>query len=110
MFPFMLVINGIPLPENHNYNTVERAKIHIWVMDNDADSAQEKAVSLVKQYLWEIKGVEHVLQISQEQLKHLHKAEDLLYQKALRDGIAADFLAYPKVDGNPNDPILIGRP
>ncbi len=110
MFPFMLVINGTPLPENHNYNTVGGAKIHIWVMDNDADSAQEKAESFVKQYLWKIQSVEHVLQISPEQLQHLHKAEALLYQKALRNGIAAEFLAYPKVDGDPDDPILIGRP
>lgn len=110
MFPFMLVINGTPLPENHNYNTVGGAKIHIWVMDNDADSAQEKAESYVKQYLWKIQSVEHVLQISPEQLHHLHEAEALLYQKALRNGIAADFLAYPRVDGNPDDPILIGRP
>lgn len=110
MFPFMLVINGTPLPENHNYNTVGGAKIHIWVMDNDADSAQEKAESYVKQYLWKIQSVEHVLQISPEQLQHLHEAEALLYQKALRNGIAADFLAYPRVDGNPDDPILIGRP
>lgn len=110
MLPFMLVINGLPLPENHNYSTVGGAKIHIWVMDNDADSAQEKAISLVKQYLWEIQSVEYVLQISQEQLQHLHEAEALLYQKALRNGIAADFLAYPKVDGNPDDPILIGHP
>lgn len=110
MFPFMLVINGTPLPENHNYNTVGGAKIHIWVMDNDADSAQEKAESFVKQYLWKIQSVEHVLQISQGQLPYLHEAEALLYQKALRDGIAADFLAYPKVDSDPDDPILIGRP
>lgn len=110
MFPFMLVINGTPLPENHNYNTVVGAKIHIWVMDNDADSAQEKAESYVKQYLGKVQSVEHVLQISSEQLQHLHEAEALLYQKARRNGIAADFLAYPKVDGNPDDPILIGRP
>lgn len=110
MFPFMLVINGTPLPENHNYNTVGGAKIHIWVMDNDADSAQEKAESYVEQYLWKIQSVEHVLQIASEQLQHLHEAEALLYQKARRNGIAADFLAYPKVDGNPDDPILIGRP
>lgn len=110
MFPFMFVINGTPLPENHNYSTIGGAKIHIWVMDNNADSAQEKAVSLVKQYLWKIQSVEHVLRISQEQLQHLHEAEALLYQKALRNGIAADFLAYPKVDGDPDDPILICRP
>lgn len=110
MLPFMLVINGVPLPENHNYDAVGGAKIHIWVMDNDPDSAQEKAISFVKQYLWEIKSVEHVLQISQEQLRNLHKDEALLYQKALHKGIAANFLAYPKVDGSPDDPIVIGRP
>lgn len=110
MFPYMLVIDGVPLSENHNYDTVGGAKIHIWVMDEDADSAQEKAISLVNQYLWEVKGVECVLQISQEQLQHLHKAEALLYQKALQNGIAADFLAYPRVDGTPDDPTVIGHP
>ena len=110
MFPFMFVINGVPLPQNHNYDKIGGAKIHIWVMDNTADSAQEKAISLIKQYLWKVTDVEHALQISQEQLQHLHKDETVLYQKALRHGIAADFLAYPKIDGNPGDPVVIDQP
>lgn len=110
MFPFMFVIDGHPLPENHNYDTIGGAKIHIWVMDNNIVSARNKAISLVTQYLWCVQKIEHEFEISQEQLSNLHKAEALLYQKALHNGIAADFLAYPKNDGNPNDPIVIGRP
>lgn len=110
MLPFMFVINGTPLPENHNYNSIGGAKIHIWVMENTIDSARDKALAMVKNYLWSVQEIEHELQISEEQLHNLHDAEALLYQKALRHGIAADFLAYPKVDGDPNDPIAIGHP
>lgn len=35
MLPFMFVIDGVPLPENHNYSTIGGAKIHIWVIDTE---------------------------------------------------------------------------
>ncbi len=110
MIPFMFVIDGIPLPENHNYDTVGGAKIHVWVMDDNITSARDKALSMVEHYLWNVKGIEYEFEISQSQIPHLHEAEALLYQKALHHGIAADFLAYPKIDGNPDDPIVLGRP
>ena len=110
MVPFMFVVNGAPLPENHNYDTIGGAKIHIWVMDEDINSARDKALSMVSQHLWSAKQIEHEFEISLSQLPDLHEAELLLYQKALRYGIAADFLAYPKMDGDPDDPIVIGHP
>ena len=110
MLPFMFVIDGVPLPENHNYSTIGGAKIHIWVMDKEIESAKDKAISYVSQYIWHAQGIEYAFEILPEQIRELDISEATLYQKELRNGIAADFLAYPKVDGNPDDPILIGRP
>lgn len=110
MFPFMFVINGIPLPENHNYSIVGGAKIHIWVIDENMDSAKNKAISMVEKHLWSVQNIEYAFEIYPKQLHNLHEAEVVLYHRALRDGIAADFLAYPKVDGAPDDPVVVGRP
>lgn len=107
---FMFAINGIPLPENHNYASIGGASIHVWVMEKDMKSAQNVAISYINQYLWAVKDIEYALEIQPKQLADLDKVEAVLYQKALRDGISATFFAYPKEDGNPNDPIVIGHP
>lgn len=110
MKPFMFVIDGVPLPENPNYTTVGGAKIHIWVMDEDVSSAQMRAITLIKQTLWKVQDIAHAFEIQPEVLPNLETAEALLYRKALQNGIAAEFLAFPRVDGSPDDPLLIGQP
>lgn len=110
MLPFMFVIDGVPLPENHNYSTIGGAKIHIWVIDTEIESAKYKAISYVSQYLWHAQSIEYAFEILPEQIRELDIIEATLYQKALRDGISATFFAYPKVDGNPDDPIQITHP
>lgn len=110
MTPFMFVIDGTPLPQNHNYSKVAGAKIHIWVMDDNMDSARSKAISLINNSLWEIQGIEYAFEMLQEQISELDKLEVQLYQKALRLGIAALFVAYLETDGHPGDPVIIGHP
>lgn len=110
MYPFMFVIKGIPLPENHNYGTIGGANIHIWVMSDNLSNAKDNALSFIQEYLWKPQSVEHAFEILPGQISQLHEDEAKLYHKALQNGIAADFLAYPVVDGNPNDPIKVGRP
>lgn len=110
MIPFMFVINRVPLPENHDYETIGGAKIHIWVMDASLDSARGKAVSMVEQSHWSVQDIEDELEIAPEQVPLLDTVEVSLYSKALRDGISAMFVGYPKVDGNPDDPVVIGHP
>jgi hypothetical protein len=106
----MFVINGIPLPTNHNYEIVGGAKIHIWVMDSSIESARRRAFDYINEYLWQPQDIEYEFEISQEQLLNLHSSEALLYQKALRNDLAAEFVAWPKVDGQNGDSVLVGRP
>lgn len=108
MFPFMFVIRAIPSTNNHNYGIVGGAFVHIWVIDFDIDSAKQKALSFIKRQLWDVQSIEHALAISSEQIPLLHKSEALLYNSALQNGIAADFLAYSITDSD--DCVRIDNP
>lgn len=110
MVPYMFVIDGVPLPENHNYNTIGGAKIHVWVMEHDIHSAEKLAIAFVDKQLWTAKKIAHASEMLPEQLAELDTVEESLYRKALSDGISATFFAYPKTNGKPDDPIVIGHP
>ena len=110
MFPLLFEIKGIPLPDNHNFGSIGGAFIHVIVISNNIDSARESALSFIRQSLWEPQIFENAFEILPEQVSLLDTVEAALYSKALRDGISAMFVAYSKVDGNPDDPILIGHP
>lgn len=110
MFPFMFVIDSIPLPQNPNFGSVAGAKVHICVVDNDISSAQQKAMSYVEQYFWNPKEIELSFEMPQEQLPLLETPEEALLRKAFRDGIAAVFYGYLDSVPPPETPILIKHP
>lgn len=110
MFPFLFEIKGIPLPDNYNFDSIGGAFIHVIVISDNMDSAKESALSFIRQHLWEPQTFENAFEILPEQVSLLDTAEAALYSKALRDGISAMFVAYPKVDGSPNDPVVIAHP
>ncbi len=95
MEPYMFVIKSVPLPSNRHYRTIRQALVHIWVIDSDIDSARENALSYIRSLNWNPLLVEHALEIQKEQIPRLPEEEAALYQKALRSGVAADFLASP---------------
>lgn len=102
--PFMFVIKSKPLPDNNNYYSIRSALVHIWVLDISIDDAREKAFSYIKSFHWAPIVVESAFAILPEQLSHLDTRELLLYQKALHYGIAAEFLASPLRDQDPETP------
>lgn len=106
MAPFMFVINAVPKLTNENFKDIAGAKVHVWVLSDSKESAKTRAVNYIEKYLWDVKDFEYELEISQEQLRNLHKDEAALYLKAHQSGIAADFVAYPKIPGDPGDPVI----
>ncbi len=110
MQPFMFVIHSVPLPKNKNYKTIHKALVHIWVMDESIQAAQDKAFAYIKSFNWNPLRTEHAFQINEEQIASLHPDEARLYQKAILYGIAADFLASPIREKAPDSPVEFGDP
>ncbi|MGO4540349.1 hypothetical protein [Paenibacillus sp. 2TAB19] len=109
MKPFLFVLNVVPSQFNKQCEDIAGAKAHIWIISDDKDKAKARAESYVIGALWNVINFEHELEIFPEHLQKLHEAEAHLYKMALQQGIAADFLAYPKVPGNPTDSVKIRR-
>ena len=107
MKPFMFVFTGKPSPEKTELAHIKDAIIHVWVIDESLESARRRAVSYVTGLQWSVESTEFESEMLPSQLQGLHKDEALLYRRALRLGMAADFVASPKVDGDPDDPIWI---
>jgi hypothetical protein len=108
--PYMFVILCYPLPDNKNYDLVGGAHVHIWVMDNSLEKAQERAFEYIRKYSWEPQEIEHAFEIQPQQIPFLHKDEENLFLMAGQYGIAADFLAWRKQEGQSGDPVLIFEP
>ena len=91
------------MPKNKNFNTVGGTYVHVWVMDHALESAQDRALTYIKDRSWTPQEVLNAFEIQQEQISALGKDEENLYLMAQVYGIAADFLAWKKEPGNPED-------
>lgn len=109
MKSFMFRIRSIPMPKNKNFNTVGGAYVHVWVMDHALESAQDRALTYIKDRSWTPQEVLNAFEIQQEQISALGKDEENLYLMAQVYGIAADFLGWKKEPGTPGDPPQISE-
>ena len=72
------------------------AMVHVWVVWNSPDEAERHAREFVRDCDWVIDAVTHRLQPTDAQIARLDDAELGSYNRALRSGISADFIAWPK--------------
>lgn len=100
----MFVITAVPAKENIHFNKVFMAEVHIWVIADSLDTAQNAALEDIKGHLWIPQEIQYAFDVTPEQLQNLHKDEALLYQRALKLGIAADYIGSP-VRENPGKPV-----
>lgn len=107
MLPFFFAVSVIPTAGTPQSSDIEGATAHIWVMANSPEEAETKARSYLMDYAWIVKEVEIAIQPRPEQIAHLGIEETLLHEKARRLGIAADFLAWPKVKRPSDTPIEV---
>ena len=77
------------MPKNKNFNTVGGAYVHVWVMDHALESAQDRALTYIKDRSWTPQEVLNAFEIQQEQISALGKDEENLYLMAQVYGIAA---------------------
>lgn len=94
--PYFFLINVVPSLENPNYESIGGAKAHIWIISSDRESAKIRAIDYNRKFHWEITSFEYEIAIREEQISSLHEDELSLYHSALRHGIAAEYIAYPK--------------
>lgn len=105
----MFVFSAIPTSSNKDCKDIAGAKVHIWVMEENLETARIRALTDITSYHWEVTDVEYESEILPKQLSYLHESEALLYHKALQNGIAADYLAFPVKQGSPDDPVVIRK-
>lgn len=107
MKPYFFVIDIVPLPDNKECQDIAGGRAHIWTISDDKEKAKLRAVDYIKKSHWQVIGFEYEFEIREEQIAMLHEDEASLHKKALQHGIAADYIAYPKIPGNPDDPPVI---
>ncbi len=96
MRPFFFVIRAEPTEAAVSAQDIAGAIVHIWVMDSSLEQAEARARSYILDYAWIALKTDYAFEINDKQIASLGAEERTLYQKALRHGIAADFLGYPK--------------
>lgn len=72
------------------------AMVHVWVVWDSLGEAERYAREFILDYGWIIDVVAHRFQPTDLQVAHLDDSELRNYKMALRDGISADFIAWPK--------------
>lgn len=102
---YMFVIKSQPLPESPHSPSTPYALAHVWVIDKDPDSAQERALNRIMADSWNPIQIEHAFEIQPEQIPSFHADEQLLYQRAQLSGMAVDYIAEP-ADDDPSGPII----
>lgn len=106
---YMFVILAKPSPENERHAELKGAHVHIWVNSSAESKALQSANAYIRRYGWIPSEVEYAFEIQEAQLPKLGASESRLYNRACLSGIAADFLAFPLEEGEPNDPVRLER-
>ncbi len=107
MKPFMFVIVAVPSKDNRHYQNIFKAIVHIWVMDDNIESAKQKALTDIKNSHWIPQNIEHEFEMTGVQPDTLHEAEAALYQRALTYGIASDYIVSPVYEKPKDSPVVI---
>ena len=113
MLPYFFKIPIKPTPGTPKAADVEAGFAHIWVMAESFEEAEANARSYLMSYAWIAGKTELSRQMPDELIPQLGKEERALYEKALRLGIAADMLVWPKKARPHNTPVevrLMGSP
>lgn len=79
------------------------------LMDHALESAQDRALTYIKDRSLTPQELLNAFEIQQEQISALGKDEENLYLMAQVYGIAADFLGWKKEPGTPGDPPQISE-
>lgn len=95
MNPFYFVINAEPSTSSPHAQTVAGTFVHIWVLADSIETAQALAMAHIMDQGWIGQDIGFLSGCTPELLADLNAAESAAYRKALQQGIAAYFVAWP---------------
>lgn len=104
----MFVITAVPATDNSHFHEVFSAEVHIWVIADSLATAQDVALEDIKAHRWIPQEVQYAFDVTPEQIQNLGTDEAWLYQRALKLGIASDYIGSPvrETPGRPVKQIL----
>lgn len=93
---FFFAFEAVPTAASPQAGDLAGADIHVWVHDKSMDSAETTARQCIMDFAWIVQSVSAARHCPLEHILQLEENEQLLVLRAIKDGIAADFLAWPK--------------
>lgn len=95
-----------PTTSSQQAGDIAGADIDVWVhSDCSLDEAEIRARGYVMDYAWVVSSMQLGRDWPLERIGELDTTGQALAQKAIREGISAFFLAWPKKDGRDGDPV-----
>lgn len=97
---FYFVFNIVPDKENPNFIRYGKGIAHLMVIEKDAAEARSKAIKQIISDQWQVLSEEAFAEIPVEQFpkKDVEPQDLLLYETAVKVGIAADYATFPRED------------
>ena len=93
---FFFAFEAVPTAASPQACDLAGADIHVWVHDKSMDSAESMARQCIMDFAWIVQNVSAAKHCPLEHILKLEENEQVLVLRAIKDGIAADFLAWPK--------------
>ena len=97
---YLLVINAEPNKTSAEYIYCQKAIVHSLVMEDSLEEAQQKALGDIKSKDWTPGTIEVAQEITYEQIQAMEPDISIyhLYERALKYGIASDYIASQRKD------------
>lgn len=104
---FFFAFEATPTAASPQATDLAGADIHIWVQADSMAGAESTARQHIMDFAWVVKELSLARHWPLERIPDLHKDEQALAQRAIRFGVAADFLAWPKEANPGEDPLEV---
>ncbi len=91
MYPYFFSIKVLPSSDRH---PIKGGQAHVWVMDQNLDSAQIRAIDYLRKHHWEAQEIELAERMQPEQLAQMDKREEPHLLQAQRHGIGCSVLGW----------------
>ena len=113
MQTYFFIFEVEPTSASPRAQDIKASLANIFVMAPSHAEAEARARAHLMEYAWVVKSLDTAVEPSLERIAQCDASVIALHQKALREGLASEFVAWPKVEGKDDDPIeirLLGPP
>lgn len=102
---FLIVLEAKPTSAATGAHDIAGGNFSFFVQSETVEKAETLARERVLAYAWIPTSLEQATEPTPEQIAACDDSVTALHRKALREGIAFDVIAWPKVEGKEGDPI-----